>query len=631
MNFGPEIDDLFDVLQARDTWLKGRDVTIPSRRTLSTANEAFKSSQSGARLAGSNKPFAPDPQAAKDLSLRTSIQKQQILRGVEQHEFESLYLTDKPSHEVVLGPTGSQQKFTLTNTLDIGQAWAKPVKQGATQGPGPRWRYHEGWLLNIGEKIQCLSWAPQDTEIQYLALAPRCSSSQRRSAILDDPSRPAFHPSPPYPSSIQIWAFQTEPTGVAGVRTLLMTAEPKISVAFGTRWGNIRHLRWCPPPQPGREMADNTSGARTHPGLLGVISSDGYTRVLAVPLTAEQNETAVSSHVQVERAGITIPPPSGTVFTTIAFASPTDLVVGAADGSIHLFDLAEAINADGVLRSYMTHQLHNTYVVSLCTASPGPFSSFVASISASGDLVLTDLRSPEQDKVSVPRACFPNRDLFYSPFTRSFLTALDRAGNTHFETQSATFVICHHLRQFHTGLRIAKLPDYSGAATALAGSHLHPCILVGNAQGQVLATNYLRKVLPYKRVDPRKATGAYLQKITEYEWRRRPPTAAGEGRKDVGGGRRQDEAIDLFHGRDVRPGVSRFHEGFKPEKIEVGNVLAPRKKAQKRDLGATEAIFEEEQAVTALDWNLNASCAGLSAVGWGSGIVRVQDLAHGME
>ena len=89
--------------------------------------------------------------------------------------------------------------------------------------------------------------------------------------------------------------------------------------------------------------------------------------------------------------------------------------------------------------------------------------------------------------------------------------------------------------------------------------------------------------------------------------------------------------IDLYHGQDTRPGVSRFDDGFKPEKVEVGAIPATKKRPQKKDLGAAEAVFEEEQAVAAIDWNPNRSCAGLVAMGWNSGVVRVQDLSHDME
>lgn len=38
-------------------------------------------------------------------------------------------------------------------------------------------------------------------------------------------------------------------------------------------------------------------------------------------------------------------------------------------------------------------------------------------------------------------------------------------------------------------------------------------------------------------------------------------------------------------------------------------------------------VREEEEGVTQIEWNPNLVCGGWVAVGWGSGLVRVQDLA----
>jgi transcription factor C subunit 6 len=253
-------------------------------------------------------------------------------------------------------------------------------------------------------------------------------------------------------------------------------------------------------------------------------------------------------------------------------------------------------------------------------AMPGPFSTYMGSVSAAGDLTLTDLRNPDQDRLSISRAMVPNRDLVYSPFTHSFISAVERAGNTDVDANSAIYIVCQHIRQLHTSLRIAKLPSQGGAATAVAGSRWHPCILAGNAGGTIVATNYLRKILPYRREIARKTTGAYLQTICEYDWRAVPDGAA------VG-----SKTRDIYHGNDAREGLSQFREGFKPEKIEVGTASSKTKRSRKGDTGMSEVTFEEEQAVTAIDWNPNPGTAGLAAIGWGSGIVRIQDLAHDME
>ncbi|OAP57845.1 hypothetical protein AYL99_08583 [Fonsecaea erecta] len=655
--FGPELDDLCEVLVARDTWLKGQDVTIPSRQTLSNAIQ--QSHDLDQSCAESNDDLTSDKEDAFEVDLLfETVRNLQVLEPIDlKAVYEKYLLHDMPTHSIVLGARGKQTKFGLgyLSPSDMGKAWLDYEKPGGAETlhagklPAQR-RYHQAWLLNVGEKVQGFAWAFGAPSIQYLAIAVKCPSSQRRMAPGEECERPAFHPSPAYPTSIQVWAFHTRPTGVEGIGTLAIDEEPSLAVVIGTEWGNIRQLRWCPFDPDTQTKHENTINPSI--GLLAAVSSDGHARVIAVPRPGSRNARKPIT-VRVERAGFDIQPPTDTVFTTLAFAGATNLMLGTADGFLYSFDLAEPVREGNNPQHYMKQQLHHTYVVSVCPASPGPQATFLASTSASGDLALTDLRSPDQDRVHMARPSFPTRDLIYAPFTRSFIAVLDRSGNTQVERNSATFLVCHHIRQFPNLLKIAKLPHETGAATALAGSQWHPCILVGNAKGQVLATNYLRKVLPYRRSDPKKAVGAYMQKICEYDWRPLTPQERrrrhGEDASPAGAETIDEEdaqpPADIYHGHDARLGMSRFHEGFKPEKIEVANILPPttkknnsrptRKKKKKTtataDAGATgvgEAVFEEEQAVTALEWNPNASCAGIVAMGWASGVVRVQDLAY---
>ncbi|OQV07864.1 hypothetical protein CLAIMM_12225 [Cladophialophora immunda] len=633
--FGPEVDDLCDVLVARDTWLKGQDVTVPSRQTLSVAIQQSRDLDQSSTGRDDESPPPPEKENSATMdSLFETVRSHQVLEAIDlKAVYEKYLLRDMPGQSVVLGPWGKQTKFGLDylSSLDLGQAWLDHEQPGdaetsshARKLPAQR-RYHQAWLFNVGEKVQCFAWAVGAHPVQYLAVAVKCTSAQRRMASFGkECERPAFHPSPAYPTSIQIWAFHTKSTSIEGMRTLAMDAEPSLAVVIGTEWGNIRQLRWCqldPDIETNHEDTVNPTI-----GLLAAVSSDGHARVIAVP-RPDRRDARAPIALRAEKAGFDIPPPTDTVFTTLAFADPTNLMLGTADGFLHCFSLSEPVSPENRPRCYMKQQLHHTYVVSVCPAVPGPQSPFVASTSASGDLALTDLRSPEQDRVHVPRPSFPTRDLLYAPFTRSFIAVLDRSGNTQAERNTATFLVCHHIRQFPNLLKVAKLPHDTGATTALTGSQWHPCILVGNAKGQVHATNYLRKVLPYRKSDPKKAVGAYLQKICEYAWRpltveeqrqRRSADSSSPAAEPT----EEEDTPDIYHGRDARAGMSRFHEASsrrrsrKPDDAEDGGT------------GAGEAVFEEEQAVTALEWNPNAACAGVVAMGWGSGMVRVQDLAY---
>ena len=112
-------------------------------------------------------------------------------------------------------------------------------------------------------------------------------------------------------------------------------------------------------------------------------------------------------------------------------------------------------------------------------------------------------------------------------------------------------------------------------------------------------TNPMRKVLGKP-----KAKG-WQQCIFKHEWVRRPGSS-NEGDKNGG-----------------RQGMSRITEGYKVEKADSGLKSGKRIK----DVGVTTTIYEEETAVTALAWNPNLSCGGWLAVGWGSGLLRVQDVS----
>ncbi|KAK5044997.1 hypothetical protein LTR84_010145 [Exophiala bonariae] len=622
--YGPCMDDLAHVLQARDTWLKGRDITIPSRKTLSEAAR-FSAQNSDLSSSDVEAPFLDD-------HIFKSLTDRQSLQNISNEYLQNRYLANEQRpHLAFMGPYGEEQKFDLAHgaSFDFGKVWRKQV--------GDPQSYHNGWILNLGEKVQSVSWAPSNTPDQYLAVACRSTSTQRGSSPEQNPGAPAFSASSPYPSNIQIWKFTTKETRFPGLYTLDMTQRPTLAMVIATDWGENHQIIWHP-----RENLTNlqehahVNGAEFC-GILGILSSDGCARLISISILSDASRSQ-PVNVRALGAGYEIPPPKGTIFTTFSFATPSDIILGATDGSIHLFDLTESTHHNEPPASFLSYALHSTYVIAVRAASPSPLAHFVSSVSASGDLVLVDLRSPEQDQISIHRSCFPNRDLVYSPLTRSFITALDRAGNTHIDSGTSTYIMCYHLRQFHVSHRVAKMPDYGGTATALAASPWHPCILASNARGTVVATNFLRKVLPQTRKDLPKAkstTGAYLQKICEYDWR---PLTEDELREVGIELSHADRAKfdgppqNLYHGRDVRPGASRFSEGFKPERIHVGHPTGTRKELAKlQELGAAEATFEDEQAVTVMEWNVNRHCAGLVALGWGSGLLRVQDLAHDLE
>lgn len=232
--------------------------------------------------------------------------------------------------------------------------------------------------------------------------------------------------------------------------------------------------------------------------------------------------------------------------------------------------------------------------------------------------MLTDLRNPTQERIPVHKSRLPTRNMSYLPFTRHFVTTSDSSGNSETYGTTVSTVVAHNLRHYYQGSLIMKLPEAAGVATVLATSQFHPIILAANAAGSVFATNYLRKLMPGKRVE---GGTAYMQKLCEYDWQplqSTDPTAA--------------KGASLYHGRDARPGISRIHEGFKPERVWVAP-KASRPGGGERDAegGSTvQVVLPEELAVTAMCWNKSEECSSWVAIGWGSGLVRVMDLSHGV-
>lgn len=63
--------------------------------------------------------------------------------------------------------------------------------------------------------------------------------------------------------------------------------------------------------------------------------------------------------------------------------------------------------------------------------------------------------------------------------------------------------------------------------------------------------------------------------------------------------------------------------------IEMGQEEGRKQKGEVKEKEgmAISTVREEEEGVSQIDWNPNLLCGGWVAVGWGSGLVRVQDLA----
>lgn len=204
-----------------------------------------------------------------------------------------------------------------------------------------------------------------------------------------------------------------------------------------------------------------------------------------------------------------------------------------------------------------------------------------------------------------------------------------------FSEEASESIRANPLRVWGNGLPFGKtgVDQGSGSGVGMVGrgcldsGKLHPSVAWGLPDGRVVVSNPMKKLLGGHKVDGWQLT------IFKHEWARRPDPSSRHQEQaqpdamevdiedDVNpASTNHDRVVEPLPRPEVEPrvGISRITEGYKPERVHIGFI---------RDKGLTTTIFEEETGVTALSWNPNLHCGGWLAVGWGSGLVRVEDVA----
>ena len=635
--YGPSQEDLLPAIYVRDVWLKPDDITLPSRRTLTKVisdGEYGKTNRYGIneeRLRLEATKGWDWYYSDKGRRFRSSQQ----ISYIEDEAIRQQYYRRgrQPQHSVVLGPSQRQIKFTIAegDCIDIGSAWqskspqrsvdAMDVDQPANASPDqtavegrtapatsdPK-RIRDGWLFNTGHKVQTVAWAPNRRgSTQYLAISCATTSSQRKDF---PPHASAMTTAPPYPANIQIWSVEAclEPEHPS---KLDMKAEPRLRQVICTDWGDIRRLTWCPVLRQER-VSNSEDIPEGYIGILAVVSSDGSVRVLDVSAKAESIE-----YVHLDSAAFTASPSSQSpIYTAANFLSSTDLAVSDSAGFIHLFSITNQAfkQKDNIAFPYYTTPLPpaSTYILRMSPCYPSTNPGFLTFSSAGGETSLFSLAQPHAEVVSVGRSRIPASDLSYMPQLRGYVISQDDG------------LYFHPTRRFFSAITLGRAGS-SGSITCHDTSRWHPCVIVGTTGGEVFATNALRRVFPMGKLFGR--SGHWQQRILKYDWIPDESLRPGGVEKQVD----DSGQTSSFHVSDVRPGMSRFHDGFRPDHPELGKGTG-RLSGQGKKKGVTsepglETIFEEENAVTAVQWNPNLACAGWAAIGFGSGLIRIEDYA----
>lgn len=616
-NFGPELEDLYPVIRARDIWnMTTRDLVLPSRISIS---EALKLEAQGKYL-----PFKKTERQFE--SDQHQVQRLNHFRESRPISFDEarakLYYHAHCRSEAVLGPwdKGCKVKLHVAAPVDISTTYSNSSQ---TPSIPEKNSPHRGWLVNLGARVQCLAWARTAADVQYIAVAFKSTARQRQTAaVIDKDASPAFSPTSPYPSHVQILKVEAAPGNA--VHPAHLSHEPNtgpyLHQMLCTNWGSIMHLEWQSSP-----VTDDLSHINR---ALVLLSSDGNIRIVSVDLQT-------TGYEEMLRPDKIARPPPDTVFTCFCLPSHSDLVTGDTTGAVHLFNVNQA-SADGQLFPYATYHIHNTYVMAVTVASDHPYA--LCSQSAAGEMILTDLRSPRQDRVAIHKARLPTRNLIYYPFTRMFMTTTDSAGNSESTGSSLGLLVGHNMRHFYQTQWLLKIPECSGVITSLATSPFHPIVLVANASGMVFASNVLKRLLPVGWKSEDNKVQSWVVKLCELDWVEFPDAATFKDPRidkrsadgDIPGEKAQ---IDVFHGRDARPGIMRLHEGFQPSRVEVSSAVrsasgrTPKSVIAERE-ATSQIILPEEQAVTAMAWNPNSRFSGWAAIAWGNGVLCIKDLSH---
>ena len=632
---------------------------------------------------------------------REFLRKRQGGRSLSAEEGERFVAMGKlEGKELLMGAYGRQKLFNLPHlqSLEVDTAHTSAEDEPDANQQSIRKRRRHGWMLNVGTRVRCLDWAPNhDEDTQYLALA---SVHTPNEISKESPkTSPAFTPALPTPSCVQVWAFAAT-NALESESSLDSAKPPELRLVLCTEWGDAKQLKWCPMP---REIRDEDAKGKTSLGLLAGIWGDGYARVLDVQIDKDQAGT--TTHVKFESAAFASRP-EDTICTCLAWLSPTDLAIGHSNGYVAVYDLYPTLkpldaiappdpraettdasqqanqsnavkppepvdpppNPQPTIRIPPPHSLPSP-LLSLTPAYP-THPALLATSSLSGHIRLLSLTSPLSDYVLASRTRFPPSTLIYSPHIYSVLFA-DEPSDT---------VRANPLRYWGAGVGIGRT-SFAGAAGfgwskgsqsvkglrgggklagtgvgglgrgCLDGGKVHSCVAWGGADGSVMVSNPVGKVLGGRR-DRRPM---WQMCVFRQEWarRRRPERAPPQAERAAVAGRLSGgddggvvtggdvEMADRVEGGggdggDVRSpdsdreplqepfdeqrrvGISRITESYKAERIELG---------PKSDRPTSTTIFEEETGVTAVCWNPNLSCGGWLAVGWGSGLLRVEDLA----
>ncbi|KAF2097231.1 hypothetical protein NA57DRAFT_77486 [Rhizodiscina lignyota] len=554
----------------------------------------------------------------------------------------------------IMGPNNQQHLFSLdiACTMNISDAWdaASPTPSTPRDKKARKSGSRKGWILNAGAKIQCLEWVTnQHGPHQYLSVSvlyqiPHSRKDPSAERFQSD-TAPAFAAAEPYPASMQIWRIQA--SDQRGSEDMMdMNCPPELDTVLCFDWGDVRQFKWCPAPRENVHPPD-----QRHLGLLASVWFDGCVRVLDVKLPPGGTEPRCF-HISNSAFTSTIP---DTIPTCLCWLSTMSIAVGCANGTVAIFHLPSTLNSQdsATPRPSFYACLHTSYINNIVSGYPSR-PHIISTTSLDGWLRITDLRSPDVDFIVSARLKSGLQVLVWHDLSQYVLVPDD----------TAVFRSYAIRRAYGTeqSVRMSAMP------VSVASSPVHPCIMVGLQDGNVVCFNPFLRALNVKG-------DLWKQVWFEWTWRRgvkqdsnrtaqstpeegpaNGETATEENEQNdqaevnrIGSSTHTAEPSAEGNAMDVdspqtnkqqstpKPAsqtqmspaqkalleqpLGRFMEGHKLERVAGKNPEGIENTRQ------YHTIYEEATAICGVAWNPNLKYGGWAAAGTGTGLVRVEDIA----
>ncbi|CAI4058994.1 hypothetical protein SKDZ_04G5600 [Saccharomyces kudriavzevii ZP591] len=306
----------------------------------------------------------------------------------------------------------------------------------------------KGFIYNVGGLVTDIAWlniencTNQDKNIQYLAVAI--------SQYMDEPLNEHLEmfDREKHSSCIQIFKMNTSTLQFIKVQTIVHT--------FGEVWD----LKWH-------------EGCRAPHliGCLSFVSQEGTINFLEI--IKSSNDLHVFKICEKPSLVLSL---ADSLITTFDFLSPTTVVCGLKNGFVAEFDLT-----DPELPS-LYEQVHDSYILSISTAYSDFEDTVVSTVSVDGFFYIFNPKDIATTKTTVSRFRGSNLvPVVYCPQIYSYIYS-DGASSLRAVPPRAAFAV-HPLVSRETTI------------TSIGVSRLHPMILAGSADGNLIITNAARRLL----------------------------------------------------------------------------------------------------------------------------------------